>query len=379
MDIFKWLFRKSATEENKADFNKIDYSDIQIPKDSENEGADRLSFIDRVKDFKRRLEASDAYKHRDSNCISEEVEVVYLKEWSDFEDEAERLESEQTQHFVWAKVHKDFRFEQELRDNYFRFPYDKIWPYENPYELNIATRQTKLALENDWPSSALRQECIELIDVHFHTIKVSFRDAVEINKYGLIEHDKRINEFRGFLMATKVLIKLEEFSSQRFASKKFREQLDEQFCLGAGFLPQNDLFEYVKTRIREEEDGFTKMGFSPDSYPSDGIDFEYWVKTQLDMFGWAAEVTRASSDQGVDILARKGGLIVAIQCKRFSKPVGNKAIQEVSAGARHYMADVGVVISTSHYTKSAQQLAKTNNVYLLSVDDIPDLYALINA
>ena len=107
------------------------------------------------------------------------------------------------------------------------------------------------------------------------------------------------------------------------------------------------------------------------------MEFEGWVELQLSSFGWVAKATQATSDQGVDILAEKDGLTLAIQCKRYSKPVGNKAVQEITAGIQHYMADCGVVIATAAYTKSAKQLAQTNNIHLLSVDDIPNLYSIV--
>ena len=40
------------------------------------------------------------------------------------------------------------------------------------------------------------------------------------------------------------------------------------------------------------------------------------------------QVTPTTGDHGIDILAKKDGVKYAIQCKRYSKPVGNKAVQE---------------------------------------------------
>ena len=45
--------------------------------------------------------------------------------------------------------------------------------------------------------------------------------------------------------------------------------------------------------------------------------------------GWNVEQTQASNDQGVDLIARIEDLKVCVQCKRYSNPVGNKAVQEV--------------------------------------------------
>ena len=48
------------------------------------------------------------------------------------------------------------------------------------------------------------------------------------------------------------------------------------------------------------------------------------------------EVTKSSGDQGVDIIAYKHRKKYGIQCKYYTYPVGNKAVQEAYAGANFY-------------------------------------------
>ncbi len=68
----------------------------------------------------------------------------------------------------------------------------------------------------------------------------------------------------------------------------------------------------------------------------DGIDFEYWCAALLQRNGFThIVVTSASGDQGVDILANKGDIRYAIQCKRYNSPLNNKPIQEVYTGRVH--------------------------------------------
>lgn len=104
--------------------------------------------------------------------------------------------------------------------------------------------------------------------------------------------------------------------------------------------------------------------------PEDGHSFEYWCATELNKYGWVCTVTKGSNDQGVDIVARKNLITVAIQCKRYSAAVGNKAVQEIYAGQRNINADYACVITTSSYTKSAIELSLTTNVLLLHINEI---------
>jgi len=109
-----------------------------------------------------------------------------------------------------------------------------------------------------------------------------------------------------------------------------------------------------------------------DAKPAHGIDFEHWCAHKIEEQGWKVTVSKQSGDQGADIVASRDSISVAIQCKRYSTPVGNKAVQEVFASAKHYGADLAVVIGTGGFTKSALELANSTSVILLDADMIGD-------
>nr|WP_181717856.1 restriction endonuclease [Sphingomonas sp.]QJS06591.1 type II restriction endonuclease [Sphingomonas sp.] len=111
--------------------------------------------------------------------------------------------------------------------------------------------------------------------------------------------------------------------------------------------------------------------------PKDGIDFEYWCASKLEEQGWATQISKASGDQGVDIEAFKDGVAIAVQCKRYSQPIGNKAVQEAYTGMVHYGAQLSAVIGTGGFTKSAIELAGNTGVLLLDADNISSFSDLI--
>lgn len=94
-------------------------------------------------------------------------------------------------------------------------------------------------------------------------------------------------------------------------------------------------------------------------------EYEHYCAAVLREREWTARVTRASGDQGVDIVAEKRGARIVIQCKKYSKPVGNRAVQEIVAAIAHEDAERGVVVTTSGYTRAAERLAASNKVLLL--------------
>lgn len=94
-------------------------------------------------------------------------------------------------------------------------------------------------------------------------------------------------------------------------------------------------------------------------------EFETCCADYLKLHGWRARLTPKTGDQGADVIARRDGRIVVIQCKLYSKAVGNGAVQEVSAARGFYHARSAVVVSNQSYTASAKALARENGVYLL--------------
>lgn len=95
-----------------------------------------------------------------------------------------------------------------------------------------------------------------------------------------------------------------------------------------------------------------------------GLDFEHFIAELFTKMGYSAEVTKASGDQGIDVIASKNGSSIGIQAKCYSGSVGNSAIQEVVAGKTHYKLDKALVVTNSVFTESAQQLAQSNSVIL---------------
>lgn len=101
----------------------------------------------------------------------------------------------------------------------------------------------------------------------------------------------------------------------------------------------------------------------------DGHDFEYWCASLLEKIGFQnAEVTQASGDDGVDILAEKDGVRYAIQCKRYNSDLGNKPIQEVHTGKAVYNCHVGAVMTNQHFTEGGKRAAAATRTLMWDRD-----------
>ncbi len=109
------------------------------------------------------------------------------------------------------------------------------------------------------------------------------------------------------------------------------------------------------------------------SAPENGIAYERYCAELLDRAGWRAHATSASGDQGADVVAERAGIRLVLQCKRYGKPVGNAAVQEIAAAAHYWTADMSAVVSNAGFTPSARKLARATGVHLLHHDELADL------
>ncbi len=100
----------------------------------------------------------------------------------------------------------------------------------------------------------------------------------------------------------------------------------------------------------------------------DGIEFEMLLERIFKALGYNVKRTPASRDMGADLIIESGSEKIAVQAKRYSGNVGNKAVQEVIASMGHYKTNSGWVVTTSEFTKSAFIQAKPFGIKLIARD-----------
>ena len=111
---------------------------------------------------------------------------------------------------------------------------------------------------------------------------------------------------------------------------------------------------------------------SPERYDPhmDPHDYEIFCALQLQRAGWDTRTTVATGDQGADVIAKQHGKSLVVQCKLYSNPVGNDAVQQVHAAKTFQAAQFAAVVSNQPFTRAARQLASVNGVYLLHHDEL---------
>ena len=144
-------------------------------------------------------------------------------------------------------------------------------------------------------------------------------------------------------------------------------------------LETEDWFVFIASQIEKSCLNLIEENYSRkinESYKK-GIKFENHCMEILKQHGWEVKETPNTGDQGVDLIASINDLRICIQCKDHEKSVGNKAVQEISAGKLFWKGTHAILVSRNGFTKSAQKLAKSNKVILINEFQLKDLEKFI--
>ncbi|POF61312.1 restriction endonuclease [Novacetimonas maltaceti] len=201
-----------------------------------------------------------------------------------------------------------------------------------------------------WARRRARTLCAALVARHADTLRLRRRQLLGRNSYGVVKPEKWHRE-RDEFIATIVRPAL------RAAGRAA------QWPRIAGWVTAR--IEQV-ARAAPQRPDTVGPGMDP-------LEYEQYCAAELRHDGWQADTTVGSGDQGADIVASRRGLRMVVQCKLYSRAVGNDAVQQITAARAHYNATVAAVVSNAAYTRAAQQLARTNGVWLLHHDELRGL------
>ena len=99
-----------------------------------------------------------------------------------------------------------------------------------------------------------------------------------------------------------------------------------------------------------------------------GEAFEQYLKAHFRQMGYRVKETEKTGDYGADLLLTKRGRTTVVQAKRYARPVGIAAVQEVIGAVSWYEADQGMVVTNCSFTRNAVNLAGQTGVDLWDRD-----------
>lgn len=232
------------------------------------------------------------------------------------------------------------------------------------------TRITKGTLDSH------KQEITYWFTPYVSNLYIKKQQLIYTDDYGdLIESDWEIEKERfiknkmTLLLDTMINSAIKEFDSTvslENYKKSFRTDIHrfikDDIIREISYMIETAVINYeFKSSIKEIDDGYSTIKYNL----NDPILFEKSVANNFTTLGWKTRETKKTGDQGADVIAEKDDINIIVQCKLYSRPIGNKAVQEVVAAQNYYKGNMSLVVSNSSYTKSAQRLAESNGVVLL--------------
>ncbi|MEB0134636.1 restriction endonuclease [Actimicrobium sp. CCC2.4] len=305
------------------------------------------------KNKERIIKTKNAYK-----------EFIPLKSNEMHTDEERRIERERCAFYGkqrWEELKADFDSEKSLFIN------NKIEEIKNDNEIKFSLyenykKEFYISLHN-------------IINPYLATLALRRSQTVYTNCYGTEDNTKWIKEINTFIRS----VLCENILVIEFL--KYSEDQQDNVIRAK---TKNEIASYkkkVEVDLYKNIDNFIKCYslsvHNEKDFRSikvedlDPIQFEHFCAEILRVAGWKMQVTKSSGDQGIDLIGLKGDIKAVFQCKKYSQPVGNSAVQEIIAGKIFEQADKAAVISNNTYTSSAKQLANALGVHLLHFNDLP--------
>lgn len=108
------------------------------------------------------------------------------------------------------------------------------------------------------------------------------------------------------------------------------------------------------------------------SPPIDTQDYRQRCVKSLGEAGWQARMSFPAGGLTADIIAKRDGRLLTMQCRPSTRPLESVVVQEALIVRRAQDANLAAVVSNAGYTKAARSFAAASGVRLLHETELPE-------
>lgn len=105
-----------------------------------------------------------------------------------------------------------------------------------------------------------------------------------------------------------------------------------------------------------------------------GLEFEKAFAALCEKMGYNVTLTPPSGDEGVDVILRKDGKKIIVQCKAHSNPVGPAIARELYGSLFHHKADEAWLIALAGVTYGVKDFIKEKPIRVFELNDVIQMY-----
>ncbi len=192
-----------------------------------------------------------------------------------------------------------------------------------------------------------------------------YEESVKIVRRAEVLHEKEENEKERKRLKEERK-KKEELFRQRKRLKEERKKKEELFRktqLEKGLIFYKNLWI---TKEKYEKVMSATIGLENNFKDMQGWEFEKFVAKLFEKMGYKTRITKGSGDFGIDVIAKNGKDVVAIQVKRWGERqlVTPDIVQRTIGAMNRFGANKCMVITTSDFTVAAKEAAKGEPIEL---------------
>jgi len=142
------------------------------------------------------------------------------------------------------------------------------------------------------------------------------------------------------------------------------------------------IFGWISDRIRQPKPIYRKVSLYQEALNRyrqtleqnwmsiKGVGLEREVARLYKRLGYIVTQTRASFDEGIDLILHKDGTKIIVQCKGHDKPIGVGAIRDLYGVLMHSKAESAILVCTAGFTKGVKKFAFGKPIQLVSATEL---------
>jgi hypothetical protein len=125
-------------------------------------------------------------------------------------------------------------------------------------------------------------------------------------------------------------------------------------------------------KVSQYEEAIKRYEKTQDKYWKSlrGIKLEKAIAELYEKMGYSVQMTKASGDEGIDLILSKQYETIVVQCKGHEKPIGVGIVRELYGSMMHFGANKAILVCPSGFTKGVLQFATDKTISLISANDL---------
>jgi hypothetical protein len=135
---------------------------------------------------------------------------------------------------------------------------------------------------------------------------------------------------------------------------------------------RKQLLDHKFQNVSQYEEAISRYEKTQNTYWKSlkGIKLEKVIAELYKKMGYSVQMTKASGDEGIDLILSKKDETIVVQCKGHEKPIGVGVARDIYGSMMHFGANKAILVCPAGFTKGVVQFMTNKPIQLISADDL---------